>query len=73
MIKELTKKLNNKYGIRHCKCGEQLVPHKKLFKNVIIYTCPKSNIFNKKNHSISKAYFIDSPTLKFGTIINKLK
>jgi hypothetical protein len=67
------KELNDKYGIRMCKCGEQLVPHKKLFKNIIEYTCPKSNIFNKKNHSNSKAYFISSGTLRMGMSINNIK
>lgn len=49
---------------RKCKCGETLTPHKKWFKNIIEYRCPKSNIFNKKNHSISRGYFEKVKTLK---------
>lgn len=55
--------LENKYGIRMCKCGEQLIPRKKWFKNVIVYKCPKSNLFNK-NHSVSRAFFANAKTLK---------
>ena len=55
--------LEEKYGVRMCKCGEQLIPHKKWFKNLIIYKCPKSNLFNR-NHSISRAFFVEAKTLK---------
>ena len=54
---------------RKCKCGKTLIPRKKWFKNVIIYKCPKSNIFNRKNHSISFDYFMEAKTLNIG--INK--
>lgn len=46
-----------KFGKRMCKCGEELVPHKALFKDIIVYTCPKSNIFNRKKHSVSRAFY----------------
>jgi hypothetical protein len=49
---------------RKCKCGETLIPHKKWFQDVIIHKCPKYNIFNKKNHSISREYFAKVDTLK---------
>ena len=59
--------LNEQYGIRICKCGEQLIPRKKWFKNVIVYKCKKSNLFNKKNHSISKAFFMKCDTYNLTT------
>jgi hypothetical protein len=65
--------LEEKYGVRMCKCGEKLKPHKVWFKNLILYTCPKSNIFYKKNHSTSRAFFVNAETLKMGTVINNLK
>lgn len=65
--------LNNKYGFRVCKCGEQLIPHKVWFKNLILYTCPKSNIFNKKNHSTSRAFFANAKSLAVGMVAKKLK
>jgi hypothetical protein len=58
--------LEKKYGVRKCKCGETLIPHKNWFKNVIIYKCPKSNLFNKKNHSVSRAFFANAKVLKIG-------
>lgn len=61
-----TKELNKKFGIKKCVCGKQLIPRKSWFKNVIIYKCPNSNILNKKNHSISRAFFAKVKTLKIG-------
>ena len=55
--------LEQKYGVRKCKCGEQLIPRKKWFKNLIFYKCPKSNLFNRKNHSISRAFFVNMETI----------
>jgi len=51
---------------RKCKCGANLIPHKKWFKNIIEYRCPKSNLFNKKNHSVSRDFFVKAETLKMG-------
>jgi hypothetical protein len=51
--------------MRKCKCGEELTPRKKWFKNVIVYKCPKSNIFSR-NHSISKDFFVKSKPLNIG-------
>ena len=61
-----TQELNKKYGERHCICGEQLVPKKRLFGNNIIYHCPKSNIFNRKKHSTSRAVVFKIKTIKIG-------
>jgi len=57
-------KLEQKYGVRKCKCGETLIPRKKWFKDVIIYKCPQSNLFNKNNHSVSRAFFANTKVLK---------
>jgi len=43
---------------RFCKCGQELIPRKRFFKSLIVYKCPNSNLFNKKNHSVSKAYIL---------------
>lgn len=63
----------NNYDIRYCKCGNRLTPHKAWFRNLIIYTCPKSNIFNKKNHSISRAFYVKVKPSKIKMVINKIK
>lgn len=65
--------LNIKYGHRQCICGEELIPRKKLFKNVIIYKCQRSNIFNKKYHSISRAFFVQAKKAKIKLTNNLIK
>lgn len=72
-IKNLENKLEDKYGVRYCKCGEKLIPRKVFLKDIILYKCPKSNIFNKNDHSISKAFFMKTKTNVMKMVGNDLR